>query len=97
METRVTKTFLRAGQPRAYADSEYVGRLFIEIRDSTDDEWRPATFVESVVKETYAPLVHSFWKQKDDEKREWWQSYLDYIRKEGPGLWEVRIVSPYTD
>jgi hypothetical protein len=87
---------VRAGQPRAYADTEYVFEVSgtMETYFIGDKQFRPLDerYARRVVEALYGgPLP-----EKGPEWN-WWETYTDYVRETSPGTWEVRIVQPSTD
>lgn len=102
---RVTSEILKSGQPRPYADSQYVGRLTIEWQGMTAYKNPDAPFIPNggllkgagtvTVKKFVQAFIHDF---VDDKKEGNWASpRLDYIKEVEPGVYEARIVLPYTD
>jgi len=93
---RVEVRTIRAGQPRAYADSVYESDIiFSNWWDSTTGEregnWCPH---RDTVKKLAALLVHDF---VDSENRHMLDPYLESISKVGPQVWKVVIIDPYCD
>ena len=110
---RYTHTIVRSGQPRPYADTERVSRLFVEwySNDYPKGTWLPLGEGHSSLKtpegwprldvEQYKPMcqIMSGWTYEGYQS-EWdkhFFTYLDYIRQVGPGLIEWRTVTPFTD
>jgi hypothetical protein len=83
----VTVETHQAGQPRAYADSIYEATLTFS--------WQP---MEPAVKSIASGVLRFGIAVADKGKQEnWAQAYWDYVRKEGPSKWRVRIIQPSTE
>lgn len=82
---------IQAGQPRAYADSIYENVLTYEGNGPLlpGASFRPA---ESLVKRHARVLVHEW-----NDEPNWHDDRLDFVREEKPGVWRVRVISPYLD
>lgn len=102
--TRYTFTTLRAGQPRAYADTEYVTQMFIEV--NTGAGWFPlGTNVPDLAQtpEGWPEINLEAFKEHARAQSGWsddpgiFGSRLDYFRQVGPGLIEWRVVMRYDD
>lgn len=85
---------LRAGQPRAYADSFYEAEIeFKNWWNSTTGEregkWDPdENFVRQITRMMVQPYA---------DNAEWHQARLEKIEKLGVGKWKVLVVEPYLD
>jgi hypothetical protein len=94
-DVRVTVERLRAGQPRAYADSVYEAILRVEWVPyflNQPEEWAPAQFEESVIKRYVRALVHEF-----SDKPEFLEPSLTMLKKEATGVWHAIVTQPYCD
>lgn len=112
MATRVTCEIIRSGQARAYADTETVARLRFEKQPEYGPEsklpevpWKPwcesgkswsEQLMQSVVKPTIKALVVNFY-ETGDPAADWASPMLKSLKEIEPGVWEVLIVSAYTD
>jgi len=97
-------TLLRSGQPRPYADHERVYRVKIEQMD-----WRgggphpwlegyddPDSVLETQLVNTARMVVASHMTDRD-QRAGYWEPYVDYAKKVGPGEVEVRIIEPHVE
>ena len=91
----VTRTMLRAGQPRPYADSIYEAILTIRYGDGTPVMWQRGV-IEPLVK----ALVHNY----ETTQRQWMVPYLHYLDNEKtpegdkmPGVWRAIVIDEYKD
>lgn len=103
---------IRAGQPRPYADTEYVTRLTYR----SNSIFRSRQTRESVLDDAKGLGIAGYSYDKEQgEKGEWHQTYLDYCKEvdRGPVVnkegvlpkywrpeyvtWEIRTVTPYND
>lgn len=110
---RVVYQVVKSGQPRAYADSEYVGRVVVEAqkwRPAGEGPWEPF----GVSEEAARRLAFAFNARPEGPplKNEagFMESYLEYFRPVGEdttvlshsgrvssSVWEWSIVTPFTD
>jgi hypothetical protein len=88
MVKHITVKHISGGQPRPYADSEYISE--IEVR--ADGLWA-SHLKEATIKEYAKVLVHPF----VEGEREWHQPWLRSIKEVRHNVWRVHIVSPYLD
>lgn len=73
----------RSGQPRRYADSEYVVEVYLP---------------EGLTTEEASDIVRSMGIGFDDTKgKSWYEPKLSYFYQTSPGVWEFNMVSAYTD
>jgi hypothetical protein len=78
----ITLNIIRAGQPRAYADSVYEGVFTFS--------WQPnETDVKAIAKVMLHPFV--------DEPTHALESRLQKFEKRTPNQWHIEILSPFTD
>lgn len=87
----------RSGQPRAYADHQTVGTITL-----TGDWYGKAPdFGRGLVRSALKGMVPFTHDNEDSEfntqPQEFHHTYLDYLRKIGPGEWEFRVVQPFLD
>jgi hypothetical protein len=93
---RISRQYLRTGQPRAYADSFYEARILWEWRGTNDKgDWQPRPIAESVAKEMLVPLVKAGVQPAGEGN--WASPRLRECVQEAPGQWRILVVSPYTD
>lgn len=91
----VTRTMIRAGQARPYADSIYEAVLTIRYGDGT-----PVTCVREIVE----PIVKALVRNYDTKERQWMVPYLHYLELEKtpegdkmPGVWRAIVIDEYKD
>lgn len=98
MKRRYTVETLRAGQPRKYADSEYVYRVTIEHQGNAGLSDKNAPFIPhpeldpKLATETIRGLVGGWVDHEALGHRS-----LRSCRMVAPGVWEVVLISPYCD
>ena len=85
-----------SGQPRAYADSRRVYRVWAEsVYDYGKlNGSRPWSLSEDQAKK-HAGV--DTMKAYGDRNRMWCDTYLEYAKEVEPGVWEIKIVEPYLD
>jgi len=77
-----TYKVLRSGQPRPYADKEYIAEVYL---------------TEGLTKEQASDIVRNMKIGFDDTTgKQWFEDKLSYIRESRPGVWEFKMVSAYT-
>lgn len=90
----ITFDLVRSGQPRPYADHEYVARITWK---STDRWWSKPR--ESDILNLFEAMGGC--SDRKETRTGWWQSYLDYCteveRDDQGATYEVRSVTPFTD
>ena len=106
---RIEAEVLRSGQPRAYADSECVGRITITYQISygpKKGEWEPCSHWDKAWQTDALTLpdqpIRDLLRQchvgfTDTPPADWASTRLDYLKQISTGVWEFRTVSPYTD
>lgn len=92
-DVRVTIEWIQSGQPRPYADSEYIFILFVEWipynGKISNDNWEPSKYDEVLIKQ-YAKAFKHFY-EKNDPKREWHHPVLNSCDKIDEGKWKFSI------
>lgn len=75
-------SIVRSGQPRAYADSEYVVNVYLE---------------KGLTREQASDTIRSMNIGFDDSSdRDWFQPRLAYLMEFEPGTWQFKMVEGYT-
>lgn len=100
MKRSVEVELHRSGQPRPYADHEYVATLI--FRGDTENGWASKYgWAENQdvakIKEIVKPYVQLFVHPFVEGAREWHQPWLEKLEYAGAGIWDVVVKSPYLD
>ena len=96
MEGETVKRFIEvetitAGQARPYADSVEIARIKFTCSFRTDGRIEESDLNDDLVMRFCRG--HFSWV----DKPEWHESRLEYLKKIGNGVWEIKIVQPYLD
>jgi hypothetical protein len=104
----VTVDCISHGQIRRYGDTEAIYEVSAEYWwDATSGLRKSDTFkLDSNRALGFALNKHGGldWSDPDMrripmkyEQRMWYAEYIDYVRETDPGVWRVRLVTPYDD
>lgn len=83
-EWRVTFHVIRSGQPRPYADTEYVAQVRFEHKTPYTTEEKRNEWQSLMVNEQQARMAaqafFGYMPVTKNERGGWWESYLDYFK-----------------
>ena len=103
MKRRIEVTVTRSGQPRAYADSETHATMEFQMKairriraDSPEPEWQPMYSDEVHSKQHVERFAMSWFKVTPTKEQNAFSRRITSLRMMRPGVWEIKIVEPFT-